>query len=319
MTTTAESLATVTDCYVHGNCSDGLVCALQLQDAMPRARIHFLVYGTPEHRGIKPHAGALFADMSPWMPDGAEARAERIAAWRDAGAIILDHHKTARDVVEGMGGRGVFGDEATQPGICGATLVYNIVTPHSRREVAGGTWLRRIVRLAGIRDTWQRSSDEWCQAVEQHAWLSGLPRQWLMDTGLEGIRDQHIDEAGAFLLDEHQERVQRAADSALLHVTAKGTRVRIVPDPGGTISDVAELIDTAADLIVGFQYRAQNGGLALNLSLRSHTTFDCAAFAKAHGGGGHTKAAGCTLSTAEWDANPLKKIACLLADYEESK
>jgi hypothetical protein len=52
------------------------------------------------------------------------------------------------------------------------------------------------------------------------------------------------------------------------------------------------------------------------LSTRSHTTFDCAAFAKAHGGGGHTRAAGFALDVYAGDRNPYAYVRELVEVWE---
>lgn len=97
-----------------------------------------------------------------------------------------------------------------------------------------------------------------------------------------------------------------------------------------TTSDAAELAEKAVektlhdqvgpsqpDLVVGFHYKVDAGKLKLQFSTRSHTGFDCAAFAKAHGGGGHKAAAGFTVEVSpEVSVNPYAMFRLLLEEWE---
>ncbi len=114
---------------------------------------------------------------------------------------------------------------------------------------------------------------------------------------------------------KHEDRIEKTVLAAHRFTSAKGTRV--VCFSGVSLSsDMAEKIDHEADLIVGFDYKIDNGRKILILSNRSHTDFDCMTFARAHGGGGHTRAAGCAVTVQPEDPNPYTAIERILNAYE---
>lgn len=131
-----EKLTAVQTIIVHDNCADGLMSALFLKDAYTQAGLHpdirFLQYGTEPYKALEPAPHLLFCDFSPFVPEvevgGRKVpHPERLAAWVESGALILDHHKGARAVVEAFGDNGIFGDEGTQPGVSGAWLAFQNV------------------------------------------------------------------------------------------------------------------------------------------------------------------------------------------------
>ena len=280
-----DLLDAVTTVVTHDNCPDGLASALILHDALPHARILFAQYGTPELLDLPAEPGMLFCDITP-----AHERADAFVA---AGAIVLDHHKTARKVVESFGERGVFADEAAEPGVSGALLAFRSVWDHlvpegatdrSRRDAVS-----RLAVLAGVRDTWQRHDARWDVACAQAEALMLWPREKWLELGPAGW--ERFLEIGPTMLQKQAERVKRGIAKAWRHTVA-GLRV-VVLDGVDVVSDAAESLGAEADLVVGFAYRAREGSnLELVFSLRSHADFDCSAFAKLHGGGGHTRAAG---------------------------
>jgi nanoRNase/pAp phosphatase (c-di-AMP/oligoRNAs hydrolase) len=78
-------------------------------------------------------------------------------------------------------------------------------------------------------------------------------------------------------------------------------------------SDGAELLGDSVDLLVGFSYGVEDDVPKVKLSMRSHTGVDCAAIAKAHGGGGHTAAAGCSMRVDAEDPHPFAFVKRLLS------
>lgn len=294
MSLTIDKLRAIKTVITHADCADGLVSAMLLRDALgPNVSFRFLHHETAEHRELPAEPGMLFADFSP-----PEARAQEFV---DAGALVLDHHRTARGVVEAFGENGVFGDEATEPGVCGATLVHKhvwgpmqvgISTPFA---VAG--FAHSLATLAGVRDTWQRSDPRWREACIQHHVLMFIPRERWMNVQLARVAEEwHLHVVLGSLLQEKQDEATRnVIAGAYRFTTSRGTRVVVFEGLRQT-SDAAESIGSDADLVIGFGFRVERDGIMqkpkMMLSLRSHTTFDCAVMAMAHGGGGHTKAAG---------------------------
>ncbi|MCH8239284.1 MAG: hypothetical protein IIB62_04360, partial [Proteobacteria bacterium] len=102
--------------------NSGMASAMILRDAFSYfPPVEFVHYDTPEHRNMEVTEGVIFCDFSP-HPDLA-------AQFLEAGAIVLDHHKTVKPIVSQFvkAGQGVFGDEELEPGVCGATLAYQHV------------------------------------------------------------------------------------------------------------------------------------------------------------------------------------------------
>jgi nanoRNase/pAp phosphatase (c-di-AMP/oligoRNAs hydrolase) len=64
----------------------------------------------------------------------------------------------------------------------------------------------------------------------------------------------------------------------------------------------------------------EDGAPRYIFSTRSHTTFDCSTFCRQHGGGGHTKAAGCSVTIDPKTAlSPYAVFGDLLDKYEASR
>jgi hypothetical protein len=298
-----DLLRQVRTIVTHDSCSDGLASALILKEALPDARVLFVQYGTPELRALPAEPGMLFCDMSP--------PADRVQEFVTAGAIVLDHHATARGVVEAFGERGVFGDEKAEPGVSGAVLAARAIGLDSV-----GRAVRELATLAGIRDTWQNTHPRWDEARAQHEALMFWPRErWLSAPPQDWSR---LLEIGPPLLERQAERVRRAIDKAWR--AALGPLRLVILDGVELTSDAAETIGPGADLVAGFGYRAEADPkaaapsappkLTLVFSLRSHTDFDCAAFAKHEGGGGHTRAAGFGVPVAVFDDGTPHRELC---------
>lgn len=285
-----DKLQAVKTIVVHENCADGLASAILLKDAFfgRDIPIKFVQYTTPEHKALVAEPGMLFADFSP--------PPERVQEFVDVGALVLDHHKTAKSVVEAFGEDGIFGDEVADPGICGATLAYQHVWKPLRGQLAiQDVFARRLAMLAGVRDTWQRKSEHWRDACLQQQVLTFIPRERWMSKTLTEIAaawDSEYAWIGTLLQEKQEKTVQKIVEKSYRFTTEKGTRVVVFEGVRQT-SDTAEALHDSVDLVIGFNYEVENGTPKIIFSTRSHTYFDCAAMCKAHGGGGHTKAAGC--------------------------
>ena len=163
----------------HANCMDGLATAMIVRDALPDIPIEFVQYNTPEYLALKPEPGVIFCDVVP-----AQGKPDEVSAWAAAGAVMLDHHKENRDIVEACGALGVFADEKTEPGVSGAVLAQRHVwtavlgTEPSERE----RLVHEFARLVGTRDTWQKTivigpegrvpNKEWLPALALHEVLA---------------------------------------------------------------------------------------------------------------------------------------------------
>lgn len=309
-----KALDAVTHIICHDSCSDGTASAMLLRDVYPDVPIQFMQYNTDALRNLEAKPGLLFCDFSP-PPD-------RVKEFADVGTIVLDHHKTARGLVEAMGDRGIFGDEKANPGVSGATLAFEHVWLPRRGSLGPETWVRRFAYLAGVRDTWQRQSPDWRAACEQSNVLYFVPNEeWLsrpLSSLAAGWRENY-QWVGELLLRRQEADVAKACARGWHFTTAAGTRVVVLPSKS-LVSDAAEYLDTSVDLVIGVFYVYEPGVDAhpkLVLSTRSHTTFDCAAFCQAHGGGGHTAAAGCTVVYGqEGGLDPFTTVRATLERYE---
>jgi hypothetical protein len=295
------SLLRVRSIVTHDSCADGLASAVLLHDALPDAEIQFVQYGTDAHRALAPKDGLLYCDFAP-PPDA-------VAAFAQAGTIVLDHHRTAKDVVLAMGENGVFADEKTEPGVAGAVLAYREVWLPLKGDSPSRAFAERFATVAGVRDTWQTKSPLWRAAQVQTELLMTLPRAWWLGQSLKELEAASgaLDQLGEALLAKREERVKRAIARGHRFVGDAGVRVIALAGTGQT-SDAAELLGSEVDVVLGFDYGEESGVQRMRFSARSHTDFDCAAFAAKHGGGGHTRAAGFGIALTAGDAQPYTLI-----------
>lgn len=312
MTISIEKLKAVQTIISHDNCADGTTAAMLCQDAMPWAKVVFMQHGTDALKALRAEPGMLFVDFAP--------PADRVQEFVDAQTIVLDHHKSAKAVVEAFGADGIFADEAAEPGVSGAVLAFREVWMPLRGEQAT-TDLRefaeRFSRLTGIRDTWQNKHELWGAAIEQAQVMFMLPNTTWMQHTLSDLAVSWTERygwLGPVLVDRQAKGVQRSIKGGKRDQTDKGTRAIIFNSLSNT-SDAAEVLGREVDVIVGFSYEVENGAEKLIYSLRSHADFNCAAFCKAHGGGGHTAAAGFSVPVND-EESPYRTFMRLLNAYE---
>ena len=293
-----EALHSVRTIVTHDNCPDGYASAMVLHDALPDARVVFVRHGTADHRLLAAEPGMLFCDFSP--------PAARVQEFRDAGAIVLDHHKTARELAESFPLH-VFADEVMEPGVSGAVLAYREVW----RPVVGH-WnvpceVEDFATLAGIRDTWQTKDPRWLEACAQAEALRFWPKETLL--AVKPLEWSGLMAIGPVIVAKNRERDKRTLEGSHRFISSLG---RVVCFQGLETSDIAETLAADADLVAGWSYSIDAGVKRMQISLRSREDVDVAALAKRYGGGGHTKAAGFTLSVADDDPNPWARIEQLL-------
>lgn len=325
-----ELLKQVKKIVTHESCADGAASAAILHDALPDAEVIFAQHGKSSLLDLQPTPGMLFCDIVP-----PEARVQEFV---DAGAIVLDHHKGAEDLVKLFGERGVFADEVRDPGVSGALLAYREVWARVNPPIATGSIsigkvhhqdehrVRDFATLAGIRDTWQKSSPRWREALVAyhaltlHDWehWKALGRPWLTSEELK---------VGEALLLKRERDVEKTARDAWIgpvSVTRKNEHnktdvariaLAIVNVGYELASDVSDWLreNQRVDLILAFRYEARGEDQVLRVSARSSERYDCAALAKAHGGGGHTRAAGFELPGFRGE-NPFTLLCSAVGD-----
>jgi hypothetical protein len=298
-----DSLLAVRTIVTHEGCADGIASAIILRDALPNARVEFVQYNTPAHRDLRATPGMLFCDMTPPQ--------QRAQEFVDAGAIVLDHHKGARDIVEAFGDRGVFADEATEPGASGATLAFNEVWYRfaaTKRSPGDYCSLSDLATLAGIRDTWQRSDPRWREACAQAAALRFWPPEMLIGAPIDALVQRL--EIGETLLQRDEARDERSIAEAYRFEVGG---IRVVAFEGLHTSDIAER-ETDVDLVLGWRYLIEEGRARMTVSGRSRGAVSALALAKANGGGGHERAAGFKID-ARANASPYIALKQLVEEY----
>lgn len=304
----------ITHANTDGPCPDGIAAALVLRDALGPLPVSFINYSTPAHRELVAEPGLLFCDMTPPR--------ERVAEFVTAGAIVLDHHAGAADIVAAFGERGVY---SAEPGVCGAVLAFREVWSPLAGHASSSARISDFATLAGIRDTWQREDPLWRDACAQAAALCFWPWETLVrKCGGPLIDWEHLREAmtiGETLLLRDEERARRQFAEG--RVWVHSTREPVTYDLGllnclafnGSSHDTSNVADIAdgIDLVLGFTYEATHGAPEMVVHLRSRSGFDCAALAKRHGGGGHRGAAGFRVRVAKsWD--PYTVLDALVRD-----
>lgn len=298
-----EALRAVKRCVVHANCADGRASAIILHAALPDAEIVEVAHDSTVHQAIEPTEGVLFCDMVPWLPKIGKAdpigdefcRKCLLSDWVDSGAIVLDHHDGTRDIVSAFGERGVFGEN--EHGESGAMLAWREVLRRVyRHDVETGvanirdvahantsTWL--LAQYASVRDTWQRDNPEWQISCEVSEVLCFLPLDECLLRGAGGVLAIARD-IGPILWSKKQKAAEKAAANAV-RMTIAGRRVAIISSVSLT-----SVLGDAVDVVAGFDYHHEGGGVFLKWSLRSHAGVDVSAIARANGGNGHKAAAG---------------------------
>jgi len=301
-------LRKVTRIVSHADCPDGIASALILRAALPEAEVTFVEHNTPEQRALPATEGMIFCDVVPPR--------ERVAEFVDKGAIVLDHHKGARDVVEAFGERGVFADEKAEPGMSGAPLAHRDVWCALRPDAPE---VQRFARLAGIRDCWLKDDPDWEEAAAQATAL--------LFFGYDKLARQIPADAPPHLTETQLEvgRTQRATRLATAEATAKRKLhrlregVAVYNDRDRLLSDVAELAfqqDPSLRVVGGFHYKVTSDGKMLFVcSLRSRPDdVDVARIVKAQGGGGHTCAAGFGVEVTLASPSPLAVIDAAIGE-----
>lgn len=325
-----ENLDLIQHIVVHANCPDGMASAMILLDALPGRKVSFVQVGKAIEE-LPAEPGMLFCDICP-----PAARAQEFV---DLHSIVLDHHRANKDTVALFGERGFFADETMQPGISGAMLAFRYVwlnvypiPPSAAPDPTKALWERfvrieQFARLAGVRDTWQQQSPFWKAACDQASRLMFLTPSYLLGRRLvEILRDWTSAPDVVGSMDEAIEvgrraKIEDAIKNHFLFVTDAGLRVAVVPSTSVT-SDVSDAMHDV-DVVAGFKsivedrtdgrVHAPKRVARLVWSLRSRGKFDCCTFAKALGGGGHTKAAGFSCD----HADPYAMIIGVFRTYEE--
>lgn len=316
-----EKIQGVTRLITHDKCSDGMASAMIVKNVLPSVSVEFVQYNTVAHKELEVTPGMLFCDFSP--------HPERVREFLDAGAIVLDHHKSAREIVEPFieAGLGAFGDEVADPGVCGAVLAFREIWEPVFRHYQGGLpverWqeidrsaVEKLATLAGIRDTWQKHDPRWEEACAQSNALFFWPPERLLNSAV--MAWPFLLDIGPVLFAKNLEKAANYAANAYRFVTAGGLRVAMfMSNNVSASSDAAEILGQEADLVIGFSVGLNDTKVpGMTFSCRTRGNFNASALALAHGGGGHTNAAGFRVLLASSDPQPFELARRLLERYE---
>lgn len=305
---TIDELNKVKTILVHKDCSDGIASAVILHMAMPWTTVKFIQYGTEEHSNLQYEEGQFFCDLSP-----PRARYEEFK-----GALILDHHDTAKDIVLSLDG--IYQEE---PGISGATLAFQHVwTPlQGKKHCLYVTYeVYWFSRLAGIFDTWQKDSPAWWQAKDLAEALRLYPwHTWekrLADPDMQSVVEERCD-VGELLVCRNEDHAQDVAEHAWKTTLSDGTTLAVIAGIY-TVNLVAD--HTGTDLTVGFNYYIENNIPKIRLSCRSRGKVDVGNLASFYGGGGHPKAAGFNIENlSAREHNPFVMVADIIEGFIRTK
>jgi phosphoesterase RecJ-like protein len=290
----------------HLNCADGIMSAL-IAKFWTGAEIKFLQYNTPEMRELKAEPGMLFVDFSP--------PADRAEEFRKVDAIVFDHHITQEDIIKSFEHH-VYGDA---PGVSGAVITYNEFYKYAQifaPFLFDFSAFEPLATLVGIRDTWVKTSPLWDMACNLQSGLLFYPMTYWQSKDFSCMPHKEIEvffnnvmQIGSISIVRHQERCQHAVDKGLRFTTSKGQSVCII-DGISLSSDASDLAGT--DLLVAFGYTVENDVPKMIVSCRSRSGFNVSEFAKHFGGGGHIKAAGCSVPVKK---DPYSQIQDMFAEY----
>lgn len=287
-----DTLRKVTHLVTHENCSDGMASAMIIKNALPNVRVTFVNYDTPAYKALVAEPGMLFCDVTPAK--------DRVQEFVDAGALCLDHHKKAEDIVLAFGENGVFADEKKDPGVSGAVLAYrhvwlplssqlDFVSLDDDYRIRTTNQVGNFASLIGIRDTWQRTHGQWEKACQTTEGLAFWPEEELL--GLPPSKWEERADIGRIVYPRKLKGAVKATEGAKYFTSISGTKVCVFAGVRAS-SDASDYLGKEIDITAGFATFVEDGKLSVQFSCRSKAGYDVSSLAAFYGGGGHTAAAG---------------------------
>lgn len=272
-------------CIYHGGCDDGFAAAWAVRNAFGgEVEMHAGQYGRepPDVTG----RDVALVDFSYKRPV-LEAMAQTARS-----ILVLDHHKTAREDLEGLGyvahSWGSFtptDDPAARIGVVfdmersGAGIAWDFFHPGQPRPA--------FINYIEDRDLWRKSlpgSDEFTIALRSH------PFEFPVWDRLVAAGPEPLIEEGKSIQRYYRLRVEEFKRGAYLSELA-GVPCMAVNAPYFAASEVAGELSAMEGAQFGLCYFEGSNGEYF-YSLRSRGDFDVSAIAKQFGGGGHKNAAG---------------------------
>lgn len=261
----------------HAGCPDGIIARNILVQTLRNTDLQLV----PRRPGVKDSIvhPAIFVDMSPSEDQFLEVLQQ--------GGVIMDHHVTVKHLFdkhsEAFPDQLLWGENALAQS--GAVLAYMACDDLVRNSTGNpGRAMLRAAHLVGLGDTWQKDHEDF-ELARAFANLVDL-----VGNDYEGLYEET--ELAEKLWASKKKAFVRSAEKAIWR-DVLDKRVAFV----NTLktSDVAELLRAkGANIIVGYgeMFDPDRQVEWIAFSMRSDETWDCAAFAKKYGGGGHVPAAG---------------------------
>lgn len=285
---TKDALLKVSEIICHANCPDGIgaavICAAAYAKVGLKPDIKFIQYGTRAFAELEAKANQMFVDITPPR--------ERWEEWKGMSPTVLDHHETARYVVEGLGG--IYGgfDES------GSMLAFeNVMLRMSSLDSAEHDLWKRFAHLCMVRDTWKESHPDWAEASAlAHALLlhghdlaesASMTPLALCDLLTIGQKLYGRICRAASRISKHCRRQEISLPDGMARVAIFNYGIN------DSISDMANIVlNDSFDMAIGYFYTYEDNKMQCVVSLRTKNRISAAVLAQSFGGGGHARAAG---------------------------
>lgn len=289
---TREELLEVKNVYSHAFCPDGtssaMICFAAFAAVGRSPEVKFVTYDTVDHDGVPVEPGQLWVDITPPR--------KRWEEWKGGAAVVLDHHETAKEVVDGLGG--IYGGLDDSGASLAFRNVMRVLCP-DRDDLE--KWAK-FAYLCMVRDTWKDTSPDWEEAGAVANALSFYTQKALLISASNGSLDlNEVIRFGKVLIKKAEGKAFRLAETSTF-VGSGGLKFGFFNCSERLISETGhELLDKkGCDVAVGFFYSNEAGTTDLCVSFRSKKGgFPVNKLAEHFKGGGHQPAAACRLKGAE--------------------
>jgi len=271
--------------FSHGSCPDGFVAAMIAKRRYPEAEVIFLDHGADHTENLKKAEGkrVLMLDFSLRTREENDTLAASCASFG-----ILDHHKSAREVLESAP-YAIF--DMTRSG---AGLAWDYLFGKESCPFDVGNPRPWYVDYVEDRDLWNwklPNSREIC------AYLGTLPFEFSEWDRLDYLETSTILRLGQGALAHINHYVREAVKQGRYGVL-DGNSVEVLNVCYLNCSEVGNELCKDPRVQYSMTWFERGDGM-IQFSLRSVGTFDVSAVAKKYGGGGHLNAAGFQVSLAE--------------------
>ena len=266
----------------HGGCYDGFTSAWLLWKFFPDAEFLPATYGKPLPEPLGKNV--LMVGFS-YPRSRLETLAENCNNF-----LVLDHHKTAREALDGLD-YAVFDMERA-----GCQMVQEWLLEggfKGNRSLCDDTWL---IDHVADRDLWRLDLPD---TPFVHAYYSSVPMTFQAWSELAAMDKEDVVKLGKAIRQAIDRYCEKVGAEAIDSWTPWGN-VLVVNAPYLNASELASwLLDTGPYCWSVAWFQRSDG--RFQYSLRGRRGFDVAEVAKAHGGGGHAGAAGFDSAVPPWE------------------